>query len=54
VTQKGVLLPYLDYATPTMADTLGESLQGLLDGRLSPKAFTEALEKDYADFTAAG
>ena len=35
-----MLLPYLDYATPTMADTLGESLQGLLDGRLSPKAFT--------------
>ena len=53
VTQDGVLLPYLDYATPTMADTLGESLQGLLDGRLSPKAFAEALEKDYADFTAA-
>ncbi len=54
VTQDGVLLPYLDYATPTMADTLGESLQGLLDGRLTPEAFTKAVEKDYADFTAAG
>ncbi|WP_090955490.1 extracellular solute-binding protein [Arthrobacter sp. ov118] len=54
VTKDGVLLPYLDYATPTMADTLGESLQGLLDGRLAPKEFTEALEADYADFTKAG
>lgn len=53
VTKDGVLLPYLDYATPTMADTLGESLQGLLDGRLAPKEFTEALEADYADFTKA-
>jgi raffinose/stachyose/melibiose transport system substrate-binding protein len=54
VTKDGVLLPYLDYATPTMAETLGESLQGLLDGRLAPKEFTEALEADYADFTKAG
>lgn len=54
VTTDGVLLPYLDYATPTMGDTLGESLQGLLDGQLTPKAFTEALEADYAEFTAAG
>lgn len=54
VTKDGVLLPYLDYATPTMADTLGEALQGLIDGRLAPKEFTEALEADYADFTKAG
>ena len=54
VTEEGVLLPYLDYATPTMSETLGESLQGLLDGRLAPKEFTEALEADYADFTKAG
>ncbi|WP_150307932.1 ABC transporter substrate-binding protein [Planctomonas psychrotolerans] len=53
VTEEGALLPYLDYATPTMGDTLGEALQGLLDGRLSPEQVTEALEADYADFTAA-
>ncbi|WP_098406282.1 ABC transporter substrate-binding protein [Paramicrobacterium agarici] len=52
VTTDGVLLPYLDYATPTMADTLGSSLQGLLDGRTSPEEFTKAIEKDYADFVA--
>lgn len=53
VSSDGVLLPYLDYATPTMGDTLGESLQGLIDGRLSPAEFTEAMEADYAQFTAA-
>ncbi|MFL4474412.1 ABC transporter substrate-binding protein [Paeniglutamicibacter sp. MACA_103] len=51
VTTTGTLLPYLDYATPTMGDTLGDSLQGLLDGRMDAKAFTEALEADYAGFT---
>jgi ABC-type glycerol-3-phosphate transport system substrate-binding protein len=51
VTTEGVMLPYLDYATPTMGDTLGDSLQGLLDGRLDAKAFTEAMEADYAGFT---
>ena len=50
VTANGVLLPYLDYATPTFADTLGEALQQLLDGKMTPKQFTEALETDYAGF----
>lgn len=53
VTTEGVLMPYLDYATPTMGDTLGESLQGLLDGQLTPEAFTEAVEADYVQFTTA-
>ena len=51
VTTDGVLLPYLDYATPTMGDTLGDSLQGLLEGKLDAPAFTEAMEADYAGFT---
>jgi raffinose/stachyose/melibiose transport system substrate-binding protein len=50
VTQEGSLLPYLDYATPTFGETLGQSLQDLLDGRSTPKQFTEALEADYAKF----
>ena len=53
VSSHGVLLPYLDYATPTMGDTIGESLQGLIAGRLSPNAFTKALEADYVKFTTA-
>ncbi|MBG6238484.1 raffinose/stachyose/melibiose transport system substrate-binding protein [Mycetocola sp. CAN_C7] len=50
VTENGSLLPYLDYATPTFGETLGQSLQDLLDGRVTPEEFTEALEADYADF----
>ena len=54
VSADGVLLPYLDYATPTMADTLGEALQGLLDGQMSAEEFTTTVEADYAEFTNAG
>ena len=50
VTEDGNLLPYLDYATPNFGETLGESLQDLLDGRSTPKQFTETLEADYTEF----
>jgi raffinose/stachyose/melibiose transport system substrate-binding protein len=52
VTESGDLLPYLDYATPTFGDTLGQALQDLIDGRADPEAFTEQLETDYAGFTS--
>jgi raffinose/stachyose/melibiose transport system substrate-binding protein len=52
VTESGELLPYLDYATPTFGDTLGQALQDLIDGRVDPAAFTEQLETDYAGFTS--
>ncbi|WP_299037648.1 ABC transporter substrate-binding protein [uncultured Pseudokineococcus sp.] len=54
VSSEGALLPYLDYATPTMGDTLGQTLQGLLAGELTPEQAAEALEQDYADFTSSG
>lgn len=47
------LLPYLDWATPTMGDTMGAALQELLGGQKSAKDTLVALEKDYADFVAA-
>ncbi len=50
VTENGALLPYLDYATPTFGETLGQSLQDLIDGRVTPEEFTEALEADYSEF----
>lgn len=53
VTESGDLLPYLDYATPTFGDTLGQSLQDLIDGRVDAEAFTEQLEADYAGFTSS-
>lgn len=45
------LVPYLDWATPTMGDTLGATLQDLLAGKASPQQAMEALQKDYGEFT---
>ena len=36
------LLPYLDYATPTMSDTLGAGLQDLLAKKATPAAVPRA------------
>jgi raffinose/stachyose/melibiose transport system substrate-binding protein len=53
VSTKGVLLPYLDYATPTFSDTAGATLQELIGGQSTPEDAAAALQKDYADFTGA-
>lgn len=53
VSNDGVLLPYLDYATPTFSDTAGATLQELIGGQSSPEDAAAALQKDYADFTGA-
>ncbi|GAA3556242.1 extracellular solute-binding protein [Nonomuraea rosea] len=50
VTAKNGLVPYLDYATPTFADTLGAALQDLLAGKATPPEFLATLEKDYKAF----
>jgi len=54
VSTEGSLLPYLDYATPTMGETLNQTLQGLLAGEVTPEQAAEALEADYAEFTSSG
>ncbi len=51
VTGKDGLVPYLDYATPTFADTLGAALQDLLAEKATPQEFLATLEKDYKTFT---
>lgn len=53
ITEKDGLLPYLDYATPTFADTLGAALQDLLAKKKSPEEFLGTLEKDYKTFSDA-
>lgn len=50
ITTKGEILPYLDYATPTMGDDLGAALQELMDGRISPDEFTKKMEEYYTSF----
>ncbi len=44
------LVPYLDYATPTMYDTLGAALQDLLAKKATPAQFLDKLEADYSKF----
>jgi raffinose/stachyose/melibiose transport system substrate-binding protein len=47
------LLPYLDYATPTMPDTLGAGLQDLLAKKATPQQFLQRVQKDYGDFSSS-
>lgn len=51
VSKDDGLVPYLDWATPTMGDTLGATLQDLLAKKVTPQKALEALQKDYGDFT---
>jgi raffinose/stachyose/melibiose transport system substrate-binding protein len=46
-------VPYFDWSTPTMLDTLGGQLQLLLAGRATPQQLTDAGQKDYAAFQAS-
>jgi raffinose/stachyose/melibiose transport system substrate-binding protein len=50
VADSGQLLPYLDYATPTMGDTMGAALQDLLSGAQPPEAVLSTVEADYTAF----
>ncbi|MEU7891935.1 extracellular solute-binding protein [Nonomuraea sp. NPDC049152] len=50
VTKQDGLVPYLDYATPTFADTLGAAVQDLLAEKSTPQEFLATLEKDYKTF----
>src|SRR5699024_3875922 len=48
---EGTLLPYLDCATPSFADTAGATLQELIGGQTDPSGAAEALQEDYGAFT---
>src|SRR5699024_4449903 len=47
VSTEGTLLPYLDYATPSFADTAGATLQELIVGQTDPSGAAAALQEDY-------
>lgn len=51
VSTNGVLLPYLDYATPSFADTAGDTLQELIGGQRTAEEAAQLLQDDYGDFT---
>lgn len=52
VSTKGTLLPYLDYATPTFADTCGNGVQGVIGGSMTPEDALQSFEDDYSKSTS--
>jgi len=44
------LVPYFDWASPTMLDTMGAQTQLLLAGKITPDQLVEACQKDYDAF----
>src|SRR5690606_27368490 len=51
VSNEGTLLPYLDYATPSFADTAGATLQEVIGGQAEPAAAAPTLQEDYVSIT---
>jgi raffinose/stachyose/melibiose transport system substrate-binding protein len=45
-------VPYFDWSSPTMLDTLGQNLQLVYAGKMTPDKFTAAVDKDRDTFLA--
>ncbi|WP_037915407.1 ABC transporter substrate-binding protein [Actinacidiphila yeochonensis] len=50
VSEDGTSVPYLDWATPTLLDTLNAALQNMLAGKSTPASVVTAAEKNDAAF----
>lgn len=50
VQQTDGFVPYFDWASPTMLDTLGAQTQLLLAGKITPDQLVDACQKDYDAF----
>ncbi|WP_253281893.1 extracellular solute-binding protein [Arcanobacterium phocae] len=48
---EGHVLPYLDYATTTMDQVIGDSLQQLVGGDITPQQFINSLQDAYSSAT---
>lgn len=44
------IVPYLDWATPTMYDTSTAAIQELMAGKTSPSSFAKTIQSDYSKF----
>jgi raffinose/stachyose/melibiose transport system substrate-binding protein len=44
------IVPYLDWATSTMYDTVTASVQELMAGKTTPQAFVDTIQADYEKF----
>jgi raffinose/stachyose/melibiose transport system substrate-binding protein len=48
--QTDAIVPYLDWATPTMYDTITAAIQELLAGKATPQQFANKVNSDYSKF----
>ena len=51
---RDAIVPYLDWATPTMYDTITASVQKLMAGRSTPRQFVDEVQSDYSKFHKGG
>jgi raffinose/stachyose/melibiose transport system substrate-binding protein len=48
--KRDAIVPYLDWATPTMYDTITAAIQELIGGKTSPSSFAKTIQSDYSKF----
>jgi raffinose/stachyose/melibiose transport system substrate-binding protein len=48
--KRDAIVPYLDWATPTMYDTVTAQVQELMAGKTSPSSFVQKIQSDYKSF----
>lgn len=51
LTTTGNITPYLDWATETMDQVIGDALQNLIAGNVTPEEFVQTLEEAYSEAT---
>ena len=51
---RDAIVPYLDWATPTMYDTITASIQKLMARKSTPAQFVDEIQRDYAKFHKGG
>jgi raffinose/stachyose/melibiose transport system substrate-binding protein len=52
--EEDAIVPYLDWATPTMYDTSTAAIQELLAKKTTPDEFAATIQEDYAKFYSGG
>ncbi|WP_030743833.1 ABC transporter substrate-binding protein [Streptomyces sp. NRRL F-5135] len=50
ISARGTAVPYLDWATPTLFDTINTTMQSMLAGRSAPDAVVGAVDENVAAF----
>jgi raffinose/stachyose/melibiose transport system substrate-binding protein len=48
--RQDAIVPYLDWATPTMYDTITAAIQELIAGKTTPSSFAKTVQSDYSKF----